>query len=151
MTASLKASSDGTQAIIQVGGVDKVTVDAGGIASGYKDASITPAKLSGGQSGSAPAFVARAWCVFDGTLAGTNVPLAGGNVTNVTKTGTGTYTVNLSTALSDTNACVQVNCNRNSFAQSNAGNMATTSTISVSTAANGAAIDQSVIQVVVFR
>ena len=34
MTASLKASSDGTQAIIQVNGVDKVTIGASGIQSG---------------------------------------------------------------------------------------------------------------------
>lgn len=33
MTASLKASSDGTQAIIQVGGVDKITIGSTGLQS----------------------------------------------------------------------------------------------------------------------
>jgi hypothetical protein len=47
MSVSLKASSDGTQAIIQVGGVDKVTVGASGITAGsYAPASVTPTELS---------------------------------------------------------------------------------------------------------
>jgi hypothetical protein len=36
---------------------------------------------------------ASAWCVFDGTLAGTNAPTAGYNVVSVTRTGTGRYTI----------------------------------------------------------
>lgn len=47
MTISLKAAADGLSGTIQVGGVDKVTIDSGGIASGYKDASVTASKLSG--------------------------------------------------------------------------------------------------------
>ena len=64
-----------------------------------KAAGITPAMLSGAQTGSAPAFAARAWCVFNGTLTGTNAPMDGGNVASVTRTGVGGYTVNFSTAL----------------------------------------------------
>ena len=42
MTAAIKSSPDGTQAIIQVGGVDKVTVGASGITAGsYAPASVT--------------------------------------------------------------------------------------------------------------
>ena len=62
-------------------------------------AAVTAAKLSGGQSGSAPVYGCRAWCQFDGTLAGTNAPTAGGNVTNVTRNATGDYTINFTTAL----------------------------------------------------
>ena len=47
MTASIKSSLDGTQAIIQVNGVDKVVVDSGGINAGsYKAGSIVPADLA---------------------------------------------------------------------------------------------------------
>jgi hypothetical protein len=83
MTASLSAKSNGTQGALQVNGVDAVVFEAGGIASGYKAGSITPAALSGNQSGSAPAFAARAWCVFNGTLTGTNAPIAGGNIASI--------------------------------------------------------------------
>ena len=42
MTASLKASADGTQAIIQVGGVDKVTIGSTGIQQGSLATAIRP-------------------------------------------------------------------------------------------------------------
>lgn len=67
------------------------------------DGAVTAAKLSGAQSGSAPVFGCRAWCLFDGTLTGTNAPTAGGNVTSVTRNGTGDYTINFTTAMPDTN------------------------------------------------
>lgn len=63
------------------------------------DATIAPADLSGAQSGSAPIYGARAWCRFDGTLTGTNAPIAGGNVTSVTRSSTGNYVVNYTTAM----------------------------------------------------
>jgi hypothetical protein len=72
---------------------------ASGAALVIADGSITAPKLSGAQTGSAPIYGCRAWVVFDGSLAGTNAPTAGGNVTNVTRTGTGQYTVNLTTAM----------------------------------------------------
>jgi hypothetical protein len=101
MTASLQAKSNGTQGALQVNGVDAVVFEAGGIASGYKAGSITPAALSGNQSGSAPALAARAWCTFNGTLTGTNAPIAGANVASVTRNGLGDFTVNFTTPLSD--------------------------------------------------
>lgn len=64
---------------------------------------IAPADLTGGQSGSAPIYGCRAWCVFDGTVAGTNAPTAGGNVTSVTRVSTGVYTINFTTAIQDAN------------------------------------------------
>ena len=69
-------------------------------------AAITAAKMSGAQTGSAPIYGCRAWVVFDGSLAGTNAPTAGGNVTSVTRTGTGQYTVNLTTAMPSANYTV---------------------------------------------
>lgn len=72
------------------------------------DAGITPAKLSGAQSGSAPALALRAWCVFNGGTAGTNAPTAGANVTSVQRVSAGTYTVNFTTALPDANFAASV-------------------------------------------
>ena len=52
-------------------------------------------------SGTAPIYGCRAWCTFNGTTAGTNAPASGGNVTTVTRNSTGSYSVNLTTAMSD--------------------------------------------------
>jgi hypothetical protein len=60
---------------------------------------ITADKLTGAQSGSAPAIVARAWCVFYGTTTGTNAPTAGSNVSTVTRNAAGDYTITFATAM----------------------------------------------------
>jgi hypothetical protein len=73
---------------------------------GLPDATITAADLSGAQTGSAPIYGCRAWCVFDGTLTGTNAPTAGGNVSTVTRNSTGDYTINFTTAMPDANYAV---------------------------------------------
>jgi len=52
-------------------------------------------------SGSAPSYSARAWVNFNGT--GTVAIRASGNVSSITDGGTGTYTVNFTTAMPDTN------------------------------------------------
>jgi len=50
-----------------------------------------------------PGTLCRAWINFDGTLSGTITPNASFNITNVTKTATGTYTINFTTAMPDAN------------------------------------------------
>jgi len=62
-----------------------------------------PAALSTA-SGSAPSYSARAWVNFNGT--GTPAIRASGNVSSITDRGTGDYTVNFTTAMSDTNYAV---------------------------------------------
>ncbi len=52
-------------------------------------------------SGTAPLFFARAWVNFNGT--GVVAIRASGNVTSITDNGTGDYTVNFTTAMSDVN------------------------------------------------
>jgi hypothetical protein len=59
------------------------------------------AGLTGGQTGSAPLYGARAWVNFNGT--GTVAIRASGNVSSITDNGTGSYTVNFSSALPDAN------------------------------------------------
>lgn len=81
-----------------------------------QNAAITAAKLSGAQTGSAPVYGCRAWCTFDGTLAGTNAPTAGGNVTSVTRNAAGDYTINFTTAMPDANYTVTALANINALA-----------------------------------
>ena len=69
------------------------------------DASITPAKLNGAQSGSAPIYAARAWVTFDGTTSPPSIS-ASGNVSSVSRSATGDYTINFTTALPDANYAV---------------------------------------------
>ena len=51
-------------------------------------------------SGTAPLYMCRAWVNFNGT--GTVAIRGSGNVSSITDGGTGTYTINFSTALVDT-------------------------------------------------
>ena len=55
-------------------------------------------------SGSAPIYACRAWVNFDGT--GTPAIRGSGNVSSITDNTTGDYTVNLTTAMPDTNGSV---------------------------------------------
>ena len=55
-------------------------------------------------SGSAPVYACRAWVNFNGT--GTVAIRASGNVTSITDNGTGDYTVNFTTAMTDANYSV---------------------------------------------
>jgi hypothetical protein len=52
-------------------------------------------------SGTAPLYMARAWVNFNGT--GTVAIRASGNVSSITDNGTGDYTINFSTSMSDAN------------------------------------------------
>jgi hypothetical protein len=54
-------------------------------------------------SGTAPLYMCRAWVNFDGTTATPSTIRGSGNVSSVTKSGTGSYIVNFVTALSDAN------------------------------------------------
>jgi hypothetical protein len=55
-------------------------------------------------SGTAPLYACRAWVNFNGT--GTVAIRASGNVSSITDTGVGSYTVNFTTAMPDVNYCV---------------------------------------------
>jgi hypothetical protein len=55
-------------------------------------------------SGTAPIYPCRAWVNFNGT--GTVAIRASGNVSSITDNGTGDYTVNFTTAMSDANYAI---------------------------------------------
>jgi hypothetical protein len=99
---------DGTGSItgISAGGLPDLSVATADLA----DGAVTAPKLSGGQSGSAPAYAARAWVNFNGTS--TVAIRASGNVSSITDNGTGSYTVNFTTAMPDTNYAVAVTARR---------------------------------------
>ena len=92
---------------ISAGGLPDASVTADDLASNavttakIADANITAAKLDGAQSGSAPIYGARAWVNFNGT--GTVAIRASGNVSSITDQGTGSYTINFTTAMPDVN------------------------------------------------
>jgi hypothetical protein len=60
-------------------------------------------------SGSAPIYACRAWVNFNGTTSPGTIR-ASGNVSSVTKNGTGDYTVNFTTALPDINFSINGMC-----------------------------------------
>lgn len=102
-------NGSGTITGISAGGLPDASIVTADIA----DGNITPAKLSGGQSGSAPIYGCRAWVNFDGTrneadtgasTNGANVKIrASGNVSSVLKNSTGDYTITFTTAMPDAN------------------------------------------------
>jgi hypothetical protein len=105
----LKITSDASGEIqFQSGGVTKAGVNATGLTgdgsqltglpAGYTDAD---ALTLFNASGSAPVYACRAWVNFNGT--GTVAIRASGNVSSITDNGTGDYTVNFTTAMSDVN------------------------------------------------
>jgi len=55
-------------------------------------------------SGTAPIYACRAWVNFNGT--GTVAIRGSGNVSSVTDNGTGDYTINFTTDMSDVNYCI---------------------------------------------
>jgi hypothetical protein len=87
------------------------------------DANVTAAKLSGAQSGSAPIFGVRAWVNFDGTtnVAGNCTIRGSGNVSSVTDLGTGTYRINFTTNMPDTNYCAVATSTSGTTADANPG------------------------------
>jgi hypothetical protein len=100
-SAGLKSSSDGTGVLaLQTNGTTAVTIDAsqnttlaGTLTLGTATQAVP--------SGTAPLYAARAWVNFNGT--GAVAIRASGNVTSITDNGTGDYTVNFTTAMTDAN------------------------------------------------
>jgi hypothetical protein len=74
-------------------------------ASTVSNSAITASKLDGNQSGLAPIFGVRAWVNFNGT-SGSVAIRQDGNVDSVSRTGTGQYTINLTTPMDDTSYAI---------------------------------------------
>jgi hypothetical protein len=84
---------------------DTIDFAEGGVAVGQFDSSAN-FKFNSGFGSVATAYGCRAWVNFNGT--GTVAIRASGNVTSITDRGTGRYTVNLTTAMPNTNYAILV-------------------------------------------
>ena len=105
-------------------------------------------------TGSAPIYACRAWVNFNGT--GTVAINASGNVSSITDNGTGDYTINFTTAMSDANyAAVYGSYGQGGLSSTNFGQkLATTRTTSalyVSNFVSGTATDENNLCVAIFR
>lgn len=135
LTAAAARAYLGTAALGPNNDITSLTaLSVGGLANG----TVTAPDLNGAQTGSAPIFGARAWCIFDGTTAGVNAPIAGGNVSTVSRNSTGDYTITFTTAMPSANyavaVCMQRTANQGTFGVFNgAGPTPTTTTCRVAT------------------
>lgn len=101
---------------------------------------------------------AKAWVCFDGTLTGTITPRANSGIPSVTKTATGTYTLNISTGvLADVNYVAMGNSNVfTTNGQAFAGGLQlgattkTTTALSVTNFQAAGPVDASQIMIVIF-
>jgi hypothetical protein len=108
-------------------------------------------------SGSAPSYSARAWVRFNGT--GTIAIFGSANVTSIGDGGNGTYTVNFTTAMQDTNYAIKATSNlRSNIGDPISATASTTSAASVWTSAansagniGGVRTDNDSVSVVIFR
>lgn len=121
-----------------------------------RTAQAIPAKLNA--TGSAPLYACRAWVNFNGS--GTVAIRASGNVSSITDSGAGDYTVNFTTAMPDANYAVVVTADNNkgagsstSFACLESGTplLTTAVNILVKESSNSGANDRSFVNVAVFR
>jgi hypothetical protein len=147
VTTAKIANGNVTEAKIATGAV---TVDKIGAAA------VTAAKLDGAQSGTAPIYAARAWVNFNGT--GTVAIRASGNVSSITDNGTGDYTVNFATAMSDANYAICGTSSRSGYsAANNPGGFGlrtqpTTSSFRVATSNGSGTIEDSIeVDISIFR
>jgi hypothetical protein len=95
---------DGTNVIESVDSSTLAIASTAQAQAGTDDTTVlSPLKLREGlnASGTAPIYACRAWVNFNGT--GTVAIRASGNVSSITDNGTGDYTVNFTTAMTDAN------------------------------------------------
>jgi hypothetical protein len=103
LTANAVLIGNGTSAVTAVAPSTNGNVLTSNGTAWTSAAATAPAALSTA-SGSAPSYSARAWVNFNGT--GTVAIRASGNVSSITDNGTGDYTMNFTTAMSDANYAV---------------------------------------------
>jgi hypothetical protein len=103
-------------------------------------------------SGSAPVYACRAWVNFSGT--GTVAIRASGNVSSITDTGTGEYTVNFTTAMPDADYSFvfgKRSSSTNTASLILVNGNPTTSTFAIATFENNALTDANTASIAFFR
>jgi hypothetical protein len=107
-------------------------------------------KMNSGYGSVATAYGCRAWVNFNGT--GTPAIRASGNVSSITDNGTGSYTVNLTTAMPDANGAVLAITNTDtSTQQSITVEILSSSQYRVRQFVSAAALDATSVYVAIFR
>lgn len=105
--------------------------------------------ISTSESAKGSAF-ASAWCTFDGTVAGTNAPTNGYNVTSVTRNSAGNYTITLLRAMQSANVAAVAASNLTSNGAQIATQLLTSTTFKVIVGVAGVATDASEVKAVAF-
>jgi len=120
---------------------NNVVLDSGGNATFAANTSVAGNLLFNSGFGSATiAYGCRAWVNFNGT--GTVAIRASGNVSSITDNGTGNYTINFTTAMSDANYMIAGTITRSGFPQTGTigprdGGTFTASALQISTCDDG--------------
>jgi hypothetical protein len=133
---------------------DTIDFAEGGTACGQFDSSAN-FKFNSGYGSVAVAYGCRAWVNFNGT--GTPAIRASGNVSSITDNGTGNYTLNFTTALTDTNYGVSAWCrsetsdNASRTVSTNANSTKTTSALQIITAYTSSPRDCPEVGISIFR
>lgn len=145
--------SDGDKGDITVTGSGATWTIDSGVVTDTKlslSANASNIKTAINASGSAPIYACRAWVNFNGT--GTVAIRASGNVSSITDNGVGTYAVNLTTAMSDANYCVQMSSLFSTAVYAiNSVVSITTSVVNLVHGENNIAADVSSMYIAVFR
>jgi hypothetical protein len=147
-------SGDTDTGILQAGVANTLSVVTGGVERWRVGSDGAAQSVIPGGSTLLPQFQCRAWVNFNGT--GTVAIRGSGNVSSITDNGTGDYTINLTTAMPDTNYCVSLSCTGEVNVQHAVPFLSTVTASSVSVrffnAANGANVaDKSIVALAVFR
>jgi hypothetical protein len=130
---------------------DTIAFSEGGVEVGRFDSSAN-FQFNSGYGSAATAYGCRAWVNFNGT--GTVAIRASGNVSSITDSGTGAYTVNFTTALSDANyAGVIMTGTYQALASNDAAAPTTTAFAFISRQSNSPAtsLDSPYLHVAIFR
>jgi len=130
---------------------DTIAFAEGGVEVGRFDSSAN-FQFNSGYGSSATAYGCRAWVNFNGT--GTVAIRASGNVSSITDNGTGDYTVNLTTAMSDANYAAQVcamNNASNNFISSVYQNSALVGSVRMYVGTTASLTDSAAVYVAIFR
>jgi hypothetical protein len=107
-------------------------------------------------SGTAPSYICRAWVNFDGT--GTVSIRGSGNVSSITDNGIGSYAINLTTAMPDTNYSATMSTTTNAsggfncwYSSIDSTTVVSMGTYSIAGGGAGAYRDTAQISVAIFR
>ena len=114
-------------------------------------------KTATNASGAAPVYACRAWVNFDGTTATPSTIRGSGNVSSVTRNGTGNYTVNLTTSMPDGNYATPTSCALNATGSGGSQNGdiyvndLTTASYRILTSNNGTFTNMPIVTSAIFR